>query len=407
MNDGRLQPTHQRLVHLDVLRGFALLGILLVNFQYFTRPMQAIVLGTEPSLAGLDLAAEFLVKVLAESKFYPLFSMLFGAGFALMFERAAEREAPFWGIYLRRLLVLMMFGLAHTLLIWSGDILLVYSLSAFLMVLLFRKTPVTRLWKWAIVFWALPMLMMWLGTISIETSRMDPESYGELTAQFEADRAEMEQSVTQAAQVHAQGNYASNVLQRLRDMTFMFTFAIFWMPPILGFFLLGRWLIASGRLSRPEEHLMWLRRWRSRGLIVGLPLAGMAAWLLHGQDMMIPTVRTATGMTVMTIASVLVPLGYVSTVTLGSRTLAFLAPAGRMALTNYLFQSLVWTWVFYGYGLGLWGQVPRSGQVLLAVAFFAVQIVLSRMWLDRFRFGPAEWLWRSLTYWQLQPMRRT
>lgn len=407
MNDGRLQPIRGRLEHLDVLRGFALLGILLVNFQYFTRPMQAIVLGSEPGLAGLDLAAEFLVRILAESKFYPLFSMLFGAGFALMFERAAAREAPFWGIYLRRLIVLLLFGLGHMVLIWSGDILLVYSLSAFLMVLLFRKTPMRRLWKWAIVFWALPMVMMWLGTISIEASRMDTESHGELMAEFEADRAEMEQGVTQAAQVHAEGNYASNVLQRARDMTFMFTFAIFWMPPILGFFLLGRWLIASGRLSRPDEHLMWFRRWRSRGLVVGLPLAGLAAWLLHGQDMMIPTLRTAAGMTVVTVASVLVPLGYVSAVILGSRTLSFLAPAGRMALTNYLLQSLVWTWVFYGHGLGLWGQVPRAAHILLAVAFFAVQVVASRLWLERFRFGPAEWLWRSLTYWQLQPMRRT
>lgn len=407
MNEGRLQPIRGRLEHLDVLRGFALLGILLVNFQYFTRPMQAIVFGSEPGLAGLDLAAEFLVRVLAESKFYPLFSMLFGAGFALMLERAAARQAPFWGIYLRRLLVLLLFGLGHMLLIWSGDILLVYSLSAFVMVLLFRKTPMKRLWKWAIVFWALPVAMMWLGTVSIEASRMDPEAHGELTAQFEADRAEMEQSTAQAAQVHAEGSYADNVLQRTRDMNFMFTYAIFWMPPILGFFLLGRWLIASGRLSRPNIHLMWFRRWRSRGLIVGLPLAGMAAWALHGQDMMVPTLRTATGMTVGIVASVLVSLGYVSVVTLGSRTLSFLAPAGRMALTNYLLQSLVWTWVFYGYGLGLWGQVPRAAHVLLAVAFFAVQVVASRLWLDHFRFGPAEWLWRSLTYWQLQPMRRT
>jgi len=112
-------------------------------------------------------------------------------------------------------------------------------------------------------------------------------------------------------------------------------------------------------------------------------------------------------MTLGTLASVFVPLGYLSAVTLGSRTLAFLAPAGHMALTNYLLQSLVWTWVLYGYGLGLWGQVPRAAQVLLTFAFFAVQVSASRWWLERFRFGPAEWLWRSLTYWQLQPMRRS
>ncbi|NBD96258.1 MAG: DUF418 domain-containing protein [Gammaproteobacteria bacterium] len=406
MSAGQLQPTRQRLDHLDVLRGFALLGILLVNFQFFTRPLQAVVLGAEADLAGLDLMAHQLVRVFAEGKFYPLFSMLFGAGFALMFERARAREAPFWGVYLRRLFVLLLIGLAHMLLVWSGDILLVYSLSAFIMVLLFRNTPLKRLWKWAIVFWALPVLLMWLGALSIEATRVDPEAHAEVMASFQADRAEAKDAVARAAQVHAEGSYVENVAQRGRDLWFLFSVAPFWIPPFLGFFLLGRWLIATGRLREPEAHRAWLRRWRARGLLVGLPLAAAAAWLMHGQDMMMPSLQAALGMTLAAIASVFVPLGYLSAVTLGWRRLSFMAPAGRMALSNYLLQSLFWTWVFLGYGLGLWGQVPRAGQVLLALAFFALQVVLSHWWLGRFRFGPAEWLWRSLTYWRMQPMRR-
>lgn len=406
MNEGTLQPTRHRLEHLDVLRGFALLGILLVNFQFFTRPLQAIVLGSEAGLAGLDLVADQLVRVLAEGKFYPLFSMLFGAGFALMLERARERSAPFWGVYLRRLIVLFLFGLAHMLLVWSGDILLVYSLTAFVMILLFRNTPVSRLWKWGIVFWFLPVVLMWMGSVSVEVTRMDPPVHARLMASFEADRAEAREAVAQAAQVHAEGSYAENVAQRVRDLKFLLTVAPFWIPPFLGFFLLGRWLLATGQLREPEEHRPWLRRWRAVGLLAGLPLAAAAAWLMYGQDMMTPSLRVAAGMTLATLASVLVPLGYLSAVTLGWRRLRFLAPAGRMALTNYLLQSLIWTWVFCGYGLGLWGEVPRAGQVPLALAFFAVQVVFSRWWLDRFWFGPAEWLWRSLTYWRLQPMRR-
>jgi uncharacterized protein len=406
MNEGTLQPTRQRLDHLDVLRGFALLGILLVNFEFFTRPLQSIVLGGESALSGLDLIAHEAVRVFAEGKFYPLFSVLFGAGFALMLERARERQAPFWGAYLRRLLVLFLFGLAHMLLVWSGDILLVYSLTAFIMVLLFRKTPPRRLWKWAIVFWVIPVLLMWLGTLSIEASRLDPEVHADVMAQFESDRADAREAVDRASTIHAEGSYAENVAQRGRDLQFLFTVALFWIPPFLGFFLLGRWLIVTGKLRDPQTHDAWLRRWRLRGLLWGIPLAVAAAWLTHGQDMMMPSLRTAAGMTLATVASVFVPLGYLSAVTLGWRSLAFLAPAGRMALTNYLLQSLFWTWVFLGYGLGLWGEVPRAGQVPLALAFFAGQVVLSRWWLDRFRFGPAEWLWRSLTYWRIQPMRR-
>ncbi len=406
MNEGALQPTRQRLEHLDVLRGFALLGILLVNFQFFTRPLQAIVLGSGAELSGLDLVAAEAVRVLGEGKFYPLFSMLFGAGFALMLERARARQAPFWGLYLRRLIVLFLFGLGHLLLIWSGDVLLVYSLSAFVMILLFRNTPLRRLWKWAIVFWSLPLLLMWLGSLSIEAARLDPAVHAEVMASFEADRAQADEAVARAAQIHAEGSYVENVAQRARDMEFLLTFAPFWIPPFLGFFLLGRWLIATGRLRDPDEHRPWLRRWRAWGLSAGLPLAAAAAWLMHGQDLTMPSLQMAFGMTLATVAGVFVSLGYLSAVTLSWRRLSFLAPAGRMALTNYLLQSLFWTWVFCGYGLGLWGQVSPAGQVPLAVVFFAAQVVVSRWWLARFRFGPAEWLWRTLTYLRLQPMRR-
>ena len=406
MNQDTLQPTRRRLEHLDVLRGFALLGILLVNFEWFTRPLQAIVLGEAPNLSGLDLLAAQAVAVLGEGKFYPLFSILFGAGFALMLERARAGGAPFWGLYLRRLVVLFVFGLAHILLVWSGDILLVYSLSAFLMILLFRNTPARRLWKWAIFFWALPMLLMWLGAASIEATRLDPKIQADVMAEFEADRAEAEVTVDRAAQIHAEGSYAENVAQRSRDLRFLLAVAPFWIPPFIGFFLLGRWMIATGKLTRPDENGPWLRRWRAAGLGAGLPIAAAAVWLMHGQDMMVPSMQVAAGMTLMSVASVFVPLGYLSAVTLGWRRLGFLAPAGRMALTNYLLQSLFWTWVFFGYGLGLWGEVPRTAQVALAPVFFALQVLISGWWLKRFRFGPAEWLWRSLTYWQLQPMRR-
>jgi uncharacterized protein len=407
MNEVTLQPTRQRLEHLDVLRGFALLGILLVNFEWFTRPLQAIVLGGPTDLGGLDAIAAQAVAVLAEGKFYPLFSMLFGAGFALMLERARERSAPFWGVYLRRLLVLFAFGLAHILLVWSGDILLVYSLSAFVMIVLFRNTPARRLWKWAIVFWLLPVLLMWLGAASIEATRVDAEVHADVMAQFEADREAAVAAIDRAARIHAEGSFAENVAQRGRDLRFLMTVAPFWIPPFIGFFLLGRWLIATGKLSRPTENETWLRRWRAVGLLAGLPVAAAAVWLMHGQDMMVPSLRVAAGMTLVSVASVFVPLGYLSWVTLGWRRLHFLAPAGRMALTNYLLQSLLWTWVFFGYGLGLWGEIPRAAQVPLALVFFAAQILFSRWWLERFRFGPAEWLWRSLTYWRLQPMRRS
>ncbi len=400
-----VKPVQRRLEHLDVLRGFALFGILLVNFQWFTRPLQAIVLGADPGLEGLDLAADWLIRALAEGKFYPLFSILFGAGFALMAERAEARRAPFWGLYLRRLLILLLFGAAHLVLIWAGDILLVYALTGFVMVALFRNTPARRLWKWALAFIALPLLLMWLAALSIWATQGDPELHASIVADFEADAWSLEESVAEAAATHAAGSWTDNVAQRLEDGRFMLANFAFWIPPILGYFLLGRWLIATRRLLEPDRHRLFFRRWRSRGLLLGLPLAVAGAVTMHGANASIPSLNVATGLTFTTLGALLLALAYLSLVVLGSERLRFLAPAGQMALTNYLCQSLVWTWILYGHGLGLWNEIPRAWQPLLVVAFFAAQVALSRLWLKRFRFGPAEWLWRSLTYAQRQPMR--
>jgi len=401
------QPNlQQRLEHLDVLRGFALLGILLVNFQWFTRPIQAIVLGAEPGLAGADLAVDLGIKALAEGKFYALFSMLFGAGFALMAGRASAAEAPFWGVYLRRLLVLAGFGLLHVALVWSGDILFVYAVIGLVMVLLFRNTPVQRLWKWALPFILLPTLLMGAFTLFLGLAQTDPDFAAGFAAEIARQQASDEANVANAAHIYAAGSFGEVMAQRFRDLGFMFANALFWMPPVLGFFLLGRWLLLSGRLQAPVAHDAWLRRWRLLGLASGVALSIAGAWLMHEQVISVPTPDLVVAQFLFVTGAALLAIGYLCTVVLAARPLAWLAPVGRMALSNYLLQSLFWTAVFYGYGLGLWGQVPRALQPLCVLLFFAAQVVLSHWWLKRFRFGPAEWLWRVLSYGRLQPFRR-
>ncbi|MEM1079974.1 MAG: DUF418 domain-containing protein [Pseudomonadota bacterium] len=402
------EPTlgQNRLIHLDVLRGFALLGILLVNFSFFTAPIQSIVLA-DTSNQGIDGIAHWLVRWLAEGKFYALFSMLFGAGFALTFIKGEQSGQSYRGVYLRRLLALLLIGLVHYLLIWSGDILLIYSVVALLMWLLFARTPERRLLKWATVFFALPVLLMWLGGLSILLVQMaGGDQAASMIAEFDADMVDMREAVEQAALINASGSWIENVHQRLDDLAFMVESAIFWVPSILGFFLLGRWLLISGRLTKPAEHVGFFVRWRTWGLLIGLLLGALGLIVMGDGNWAYPTPRMATAITLTSISSVVLSLGYLSTVILSVDRLRFLAPAGQMALTNYLTQSLFWTWMFYGYGVGLYEQVPRSVQVLLALVFFALQVVFSQWWLKHFRFGPAEWVWRSLTYLKLQPMRR-
>lgn len=402
-----LRPnTDQRLDHLDVLRGFALLGILMVNFQWFSRPVQAIVTGADPGLHGADLAVDLGVSVLFEGKFYAIFSMLFGAGFALLAQRAGEAGTGFTGLYLRRILVLAAFGLAHIALAWSGDILFVYALVAFVMVLLFGRTPTRRLWKWAIVFIALPSLLMAVLTGLVWLAQFNPEAAAGMQAQF-AEQARQQSAALGAAEaVHREGGFTAVMAQRFADLRFMLGMAPFWVPPVLGFFLLGRWLLSSGRLGDPAAHAAWFRRWQAIGLGLGLPLSALGAWRIHGLDLDVPTPALVPAQLMFASGAALLALGYLTTVVRSARALGWLAPVGRMALTNYLLQSTVWSLVFNGYGLGLWGEVPRAWHPLLALGFFALQVPLSHWWMARFRFGPAEWVWRSLTYLSPQPMRR-
>jgi uncharacterized protein len=394
----------ERLDQLDILRGFALLGILLVNFEYFLNPIQSVVLGHTGGLQSAADAVDLGIKMLAEGKFYPLFSMLFGAGFALMYERAVERGRGFWTVYLRRLLILLVFGLVHLVLIWSGDILLTYALVAFLMVLLFRRTPASRLPKWAVVFILLPALV--ISALAGLIALAPPEAMSEMQQQFDADLAAARETVAQAASIYAGGSFMAATAQRFDDLLFLLSSFLFWIPPIMGFFLIGRWLIVTGRLVDPDRHARFYRAALLIGFLIGLPLCIAGGWLSWGENLIVPTATLALGSACIGVGAPALAFGYLALIVTNRHRLTWMAPAGRMALTNYLLQSLFWTWVIYGYGLGLGPVIPPALTPVLVAGFFALQVLLSRLWLERFRFGPAEWLWRSLTYLRAQPMRK-
>ena len=405
-----IAPTEQtrRIVHLDVIRGFALGGILLVNFEWFSRSVLGMWMPPEGDSHGLDRGVDLLIAWLATDKFYPLFAMLFGAGFALMAHRARLAERSFFNVFFRRTLVLALFGILHIALVWSGDILLMYAVAALLMMLLFGRTPVPRLWKWGLALISIPVVLIWMFAGLYALASLDPQAYQEMREGIERERIVLEASIERGEAIHAEGSFLQNVEQRLRDTWSIGVFGLFmWLSMVLGFFMIGRWLILSGVLSEIHDHVGWLRRWRLIGLGLGLPIAAVATLMMFATDWMTPSPRLAAGLTLLTAASVVLPLGYLATVALAHQRLRFLAPAGRMALTHYLLQSIIWTFVFYGYGLGMWQQVPRVWHPVLAMAFFALQVAASHWWLKRFRFGPAEWLWRCLTYWQWQPFRRS
>ena len=406
---GNLSPiaVTERIEAMDVLRGFALLGILLMNLEGFVGPVMAAASGVDPALTGADRIVDLLVYVLVQGKFYTLFSLLFGMGFAVMSQRAEQAGRPFAGTYWRRGLVLLAIGVLHAVFIWAGDILMMYALCSFLL-LAFRPLP----YRWnawlGLAAYVAPIAFMYLmgamGSLLAGTEAWDKvmaQIGAQLQALIESERA-----------AYGGGSYADATWQRLKSAGMalsnitMFGFIAF------GLFLLGAWFVRSGAIARPREfgRLYGLLRWGALPLGLVAMLGSLA--LSPTMDFANFNLRLSTAFALQMTANLLMCLGYLAWVMRGLEVpkvagyLHWLAPAGRMALTNYLVQSIVCTLVFYGYGLGFFEHLPRVWQVPVALGLFAIQVLYSQWWMARFRFGPAEWLWRSITYWKLQPMRR-
>jgi len=405
-------PGDERLVLLDVLRGFALLGIFLMNIEGMVAPFEAAVTGIDPVHAGVHYWADAVVYVLVQGKFYPLFSMLFGMGFALMMARAEQAGRPFTGLYLRRTLALLVFGLLHIVFVWTGDVLNSYALLAFAMLLFFRKTPVSRLPKWSIGLMLVPALVLVLGGAALSFAMGLPDVGAEMEASLGESRSAVAAHMEAQRLAFGSGTFLEATQQRLLALPSIIGALLVFGWQILGLFLLGSWFVRSGALSRPQDFPRLYARLRWVALPIGLAITLASVWLQPTLDLATMDLRQGAAMALHMVGGTLMCLGYLAWIVRGMASakaalrLAWLAPAGRMALTNYLMQSVVSTLVFYGYGLGYFGQLPRAGQVVYVLAFFIVQVLLSRAWLARFQFGPMEWLWRALTYLRLPAMRR-
>jgi uncharacterized protein len=423
----------ERFASVDMLRGFALLGILAMNIVHFGWPNQVAGNPTRGGgFHGLDRMLWVVNHLVFEMKMMTLFSMLFGAGLVLMGERAEARGASLRGVYYRRVFWLIVIGLVHSYLIWDGDILVLYG-ECGLIIYLFRRWRPRTLIPLGLVFLLVPVPLITGAAVGLDllketAARAESKRAAHKTpTKFEAwihevwtesVRPEIEPSPKKRAEelskeiaAHRAG-YGQILAARAKDVwkiqTFGFVLFLFWLAG--GRMLVGMGLmklgIFSGLRSTGTYATLCLL-----GYGLGLPLVGYDAYamvrhkfsfdyLIHG------------GVYYNLYGSLLVALGHVGALVLIFRSGALngllrrLAAAGRMALSNYLMQSLICTTLFYGYGLGLYGKVPRTGLFVIVVAIWVLQLAVSPWWLERFRFGPAEWLWRSLTYWRLQPMRR-
>ena len=418
----------ERLLSLDALRGVAVMGILVMNVYAFAMPLAAyynplIMGGTD----ALNMGTWFFTHLFFDQKFMSIFSMLYGAGVVMMMNRAAERGVSFTPVFYRRSAWLMVIGLLHGYFIWFGDILFHYALMG-MVVFLFRKASPRKLITIACLLLPVTLLINYGSSFYLEELQADvaaieeAQSQGATLDEDEREKLEEWRDVRPifaptgediAAEVTAyKGSYVDVLAHRAPFVAFMQVSGtlVFVVWRVGGLMLLGMALMKLGVLSG-ERNTRFYKRMTLFGYGVGLPLAVLSAVTLEGQQFD-PLYVARYGGIPNYFGSILVAFGHIGAVMLVVKSGAFeaaverFAAVGRTALSNYLAHSVVMTSLFYGYGMGLYGEVPRFAQQGFVVALIGLQLLLSPWWLKHFRFGPAEWLWRSLTYGQRQPMRR-
>jgi uncharacterized protein len=398
-----VQP-EERIVVLDVLRGFALLGILTVNLPGAASSGYAWAAGLDPFPAWWDKAAEWIVNTFFAGKFNSIFSFLFGLGFTIQLTRASERGANLTSMYLRRLAILFAIGVAHSLLIWDGDVLHMYALLG-LVLLAIRRVSDKTVFALVLVAFLLPGARAAYSAITEEPWPIPRES---MPARYEEE-----------TRIYQSGTYVEQVEFRYRQLAEVYGFvgqlrgpAMFY-PALLMTMLFGFYVGQRRIIQDLAQHTSWIKRVMIWCVVTGLAAAAAGATLFLVME---PTGRSSrlgflAGM-LFTIQRPLLCLFYIAAIALLSlkserwrKLFSPLAIVGRMPLTNYLMQSIVFTTLLYSWGFGLYGRLGPAACLGLTAVIFAVQVLYSRWWMARFRFGPLEWLWRGATYGRFPELR--
>ncbi len=392
----------ERVESIDILRGLALIGILAANIRGFAGPAATYF---SPHLFWPELhdqIAQAFIETFVQGKFITIFAFLFGVGFAVQLERAEARGTRFTWVYVRRLLLLLVFGLVHGLLIWFGDILLVYALIG-LVLLAFRRRRDKTLLIWGVITYLVPLLFV--GAAVVASLVGAPIAFPEPTPA----------AIATLRETFSSGTWLQIQQQRMIDaVASNWGFFPMMMWQVLALFLFGM-LVWRRRLLQPSaEMLPRYRRAMMWGFAIGIAgnlSATILRWLLDLSAMSMGPMGAVA--TVLQMAGTpALSLGYICLTLLLCNDPAWLprlqpfGAVGRMALTNYLLQSVIGTLIFYSYGLGFFGRIGPAWLLLLTIAIYVVQIAISVWWLARFRFGPVEWLWRSLTYGRSLPLAR-
>jgi uncharacterized protein len=373
----------QRIEAVDVLRGLALFGVIAIHavFEFRVSIFEQFLPDTGKT-PFIDRALKDVLATAVELKAFALFSLLFGAGLAIQFDRLANHPRRV-ALLVRRLMVLLLIGAVHLVLVWNGDILVEYAIAGLIVLpLLFGP-------RWFALLAATALLLLFVAMPLLPPVVRFPS------------QPWIRDHIAEAASAY-RGGFLDVLAFRIREIPAMFPLHVLIFPRTIALFLFGALVWRCGILRRASQHRRLLFGVAVGGVLIGAALTLAAegyapfGWRAREAIERLGGVILASGYAAAVIGLVSVPAG--------QRMLAWAAPVGRMAFTNYLAQSLILGWIFYGYGLGLFGRSSVATALTIGVVVYAAEAAVSAWWLGRYRYGPVEWLWRSLMYGAWQPM---
>jgi len=393
----------QRIISLDALRGFAIMGILLANIQIFSMiPVAEFNPTAFGDLTGINYVIGMLTNILVCRKFWTIFTMLFGAGIVLMSERIEARGLKPAVRHYPRMFWLFVIGSLNFYLFSAAEILSSYAITG-LFAYFCRKLPAKKLLIYGLICLCLPSIL----DMTFQVAARSPQGLEIQKQHWQPNQEEIDEITSRY-----RGPWIDFVIYKVKNRRwFLSPWFYYWsMWTYLGRMLLGMALFKFGFLTAAAGWKRY-RKWLIFGLGAGLTIC-IGGWIFNSAIDWNYFYATMSGIQFNEWGSLALAVGYICAVMLvcTAGKLKFLtrglAAVGRMALTNFIMHSVLCLFIFFGNGLALNGKVERYGQVLIVFAIWAFQFWYSTWWLKRFRFGPAEWLWRSLTYWKLQPMKK-
>ncbi len=388
----------ERIQSLDIMRGIAVFGILLVNMKSFSGPDSPIrALSYEYFDEPYNVWTNVLLEFFVQGNFITMFSFLFGFGIVLMAERAKAKNTRFVPVFLRRQFVLLLFGILHVLFFWYGDILIMYAIVGLLMLIFYRLNK-----KFLITF---GFALITVYSLFMTTLTYDYWSSGAAITYQSTQNELNEQEIVQSIEVYSDGTYLEIMKERIHEWGDLNRYFLFFIAGLLPMFSFGAYAAKKRTFTNRGLWKIWLLT-----LILGpgSKLLAVIFFPFKGEDWRYETAMSWG----YEFGGAMMSIFYICSIVLlyrsgkCKRLFNYFQFTGRMAFTNYLTQSIIATTFFYSYGFGLYGEFGPLVGVIFACVIFSIQVLFSKWWMHRYYMGPLEWVWRSLTYGRKQRLKR-